>query len=451
MKEVKVSFLYSKKLDKEIVQRSIDVRLFEKLKAMFNFDCTLVYYPTFDRKPSNNAEYALLINECFNAINNSDIVIAITYDYHMGTGVLYELEYAHSLGKQIFVCNVINNFTKDFETVSYDNLELLLYNNKVLQEFHYEYPEESVTSIEPEEHNVLKKEIEDYIIEEVTRIKESESCKNTMISMCKDYISRNCTESHLYSVQMDIDLINSFIENSDKLTKSINCRCIADNEYSTYWIIVDTDPIIISILSYLLHDIARELSVKYPKYKFVVDITMKGCLSVIWKELGSLKQQKDYLQNKKESRVREIDVLKDKIEAIILAKITEIKKSESYKKKIIKYCKDYITILERDEKYNPGISNMPHINLVNAYIDNTDKLMNIFTCERNVDNLVCTRWKTIDASPAITSAVSWVLHDIKEELDKKFSNSHYIERITIVNGDKGYIEVQWKGLKKYEE
>lgn len=333
MKEVKVSFLYSKKLDKEIVQRSIDVRLFEKLKAMCNFDYTLVYYPTFDRKPSNNAEYALLINECFNAINNSDIVIAITYDYHMGTGVLYELEYAHSLGKQIFVCNVINNFTKDFETVSYDNLELLIYNNKVLQEFHYEYPEESVTSIEPEEHNVLKKEIEDYIIEEVTRIKESESCKNTMISMCKYYISRNCTESHLYSVQMDIDLINSFIENSDKLTESINCRCITDNEYSTYWIIVDTDPIIISILSYLLHDIARELRVKYPKYKFVVDITMKGCLSVIWKELGSLKQQKNYLQNKKESRVREIDVLKDKIEAIILAKITEIKKSESYKKK----------------------------------------------------------------------------------------------------------------------
>ena len=81
-----------------------------------------IYYPTFNSPAENCLGYSLLITECFDGIDRADVVVAITKDYHLGIGVLYELSYAYnsaSSRKRIIIANVSGSIMEAVDVDDY--------------------------------------------------------------------------------------------------------------------------------------------------------------------------------------------------------------------------------------------------------------------------------------------------------------------------------------------
>lgn len=73
------------------------------------------YFQEQKGKSNHSIDMLSVISDCFDAIIDSDIVIALVFNHHLGVGVLYEIEYARSFSKPIYLIEISTTKSKDDE------------------------------------------------------------------------------------------------------------------------------------------------------------------------------------------------------------------------------------------------------------------------------------------------------------------------------------------------
>lgn len=394
-KSKKACFLYSKKIADYVSEMELEEIICEKLRhlSINKPDVEICYHPDdFTDVPEDDYEYILKIHKCFDGINDADYVVAIADNYHIGTGVLYELAYAKNLNKMIIIINIENmevllrGYNEGVDISGYITYEP--YSLYQLKKFNYEYKEELVDkSLEFKEEVEWKKKEVDKIITPFL-----DDCFEQCMKLIDDttYAFRSIWSNDPVYIT----------KHTDYYTQDTHCNVYIPEEIETkISTIVGADP-----------EIKRLV---YPEFT----TTKKGQAIVSF----DLLRYKMILRRRKRKELIECvnTFLVKEIETIVLLPSSILSRAKS---------------------------NLDKMELTENTINIEEIIKTDVICIEIVNNGFRTKWIIIDSSPTAVSVLSFILYDLLEKLNKKLlpQNKNYIKRIIVEDGNKGCIEIQWK-------
>lgn len=247
----KVCLLYSthdrEKIDwfKDSVLNIFDSEFIFNDKEKGFIGTEIIYEPkNVNHSTLSSGEYSRLISECFDSIRKADIVMPIIYNRHMGTGLLYELNFALSYNKEILIYEIKDMYQRKNNNIVTNILDF----DTLIEEKNYRIS--SLTN--NPELDLFIFEIEEFIMHQTEIINNSNSCTKNTISMINNYIDDN---------NLDIEKVN--VDTIPKLVCKIDYYC------NTIAFIIIKDSNYVPALEYLLDDLVREIKLQpiYVKYK----------------------------------------------------------------------------------------------------------------------------------------------------------------------------------------
>lgn len=146
---------------------------------------SIIYVPK-EEEINSSLDYFNIIQECTKSILRSDYVIAVVYNNHLGVGVLYEIDFALSHNKPIFICE-INKYYLGIEI----NFIEINDSKDINTDYHFDREKCICKHYKKDITDIVTNYINNY----VSVLNNSDSCKMNTVNCINDYIDKyhvNC-------------------------------------------------------------------------------------------------------------------------------------------------------------------------------------------------------------------------------------------------------------------